>query len=132
METQRAQAVVVSPTTVAVELDRENFIPKGSGSQAAGEAGAPQTPKETEKPFWVGLVIKGGTVALPPDFIQKDGGGAIKFTLAEGEMIYDLNASIIRPTCTAAGACPPISAMRSAVFQTCGSTTACSTSTPTR
>ena len=79
---QRSQAIVVSPTGVTVDLDRENYLPKTGGSQ---------TPNETEKPFWVGLVIKGGTLKLPPDFIQRDGGGAIDFKLAGGEMIYDLN-----------------------------------------
>jgi PKD repeat protein len=80
--TQRAQAMVVAPTGVTVDLDREGFLPKQGGSQ---------TPNETEKPFWVGLIIKSGTLKLPPDFIQRDGGGAIDFKLAEGEMIYDLN-----------------------------------------
>lgn len=83
ISTQRAQAIVVSPTGVTVDLDREGYMPKSGGSV--------QTPNETEKPFWVGLVIKGGSLRLPPDFIQRDGGGAIDFKLAEGEMIYDLN-----------------------------------------
>jgi PKD repeat protein len=82
ISTQRAQAIVVSPNGVTVDLDREDYLPKQGGSQ---------TPNETEKPFWVGLVIKGGTLKLPPDFIQRDGGGAVDFSLAEGEMIYDLN-----------------------------------------
>lgn len=82
ISTQRSQAIVVSPTGVTVDLDREDYVQKQGGSQ---------TPNETEKPFWVGLVIKGGTLKLPPDFIQRDGGGAIDFSLAEGEMIYDLN-----------------------------------------
>lgn len=82
MEKQRAQALILTPTAVSVDLDRESYIPKQTGSQ---------TPSETEKPFWVGLVIKGGKLALPPAFIQQDGGGVIEFALAEGEMIYDLN-----------------------------------------
>ena len=82
MEKQRSQALVLTPTAVSVDLDREAYIPRETGSQ---------TPGETEKPFWVGLVIKGGKLALPPQFIQQDGGGVIEFALAEGEMIYDLN-----------------------------------------
>ena len=84
---QRSQGIVIKPTAVSVDLDRENFIQK-----ANAETGEKiMTPKETEKPFWVGLVMHGGTVALPPDFVQKDGGGTIEFALAKGEMIYDLN-----------------------------------------
>lgn len=82
IKTQRSQAIVVTPSAVTVDLDRDGFLPKQGGSQ---------TPNETQEPFWVGLVMKGGTLTLPPDFIQKDGGGAIDFNLAEGEMIYDLN-----------------------------------------
>jgi len=87
MEKQRVQGIAVTPTAVTVDLDRENFVP--IAAPAAGEKIL--TPKETEKPFWVGLVMKGGTVALPPKLVQKDGGGTISFGLAPGEMIYDLN-----------------------------------------
>ena len=84
---QRSQGIAITPTTVSVDLDRDNFLPK-----ATAQTGQKiMTPKETEKPFWVGLVMQGGTVALPPDFIQKEGSGTIEFQLAPGEMIYDLN-----------------------------------------
>ncbi len=84
---QRSQAIVIAPTSVSIDLDREKFHPVAGG----GENPLIQTPKETEKPFWVGLVMKGGTVALPPDFVETAEGGSILFGLAEGEMIYDLN-----------------------------------------
>ncbi len=90
IEEQRSQGIVISPTAVSVDLDRESFIPKAN-AKAYEKI---MTPKETEKPFWIGLVMHGGTVALPPDFVHKDedaGGGAITFALAKGEMIYDLN-----------------------------------------
>jgi hypothetical protein len=37
------------------------------------------------------MVLKGGTLTLPPAFIQTNNGDPIVFDLAEGEMIYDLN-----------------------------------------
>ncbi len=40
------------------------------------------TPKETEKPFWVGLVIQGGTVALPPKLVQPRAAGRSHSTLS--------------------------------------------------
>ncbi len=79
---QRAQAIVVSPSAVTVDLDRENYWPRQAGLQ---------TPNETEEPFWVGLVMKGGDLMLPPSFIQTKDAKPIIFQLAEGEMIYDLN-----------------------------------------
>lgn len=79
---QRAQAIIVSPTEISIDLDRNAYLPATKGSE---------TPRETEKPFWVGMVFKGGELALPPAFVQTDDGQPIKFRLAEGEMIYDLN-----------------------------------------
>lgn len=79
---QRDQAIVVSPSAVTVDLDRESYLPKEAGSQ---------TPNETEEPFWVGLVMKGGELMLPPAFIQTKDAKPIVFQLAPGEMIYDLN-----------------------------------------
>jgi PKD repeat protein len=87
--TQRAQAVIVSPTSVSVDLNRDAFLP----GQAQAQSGAEEilTPKETQLPFWVGIVINGGKLELPSAYIQQKGGGSIEFTLATGEMIYDLN-----------------------------------------
>ncbi|OQA73265.1 MAG: hypothetical protein BWY35_00654 [Firmicutes bacterium ADurb.Bin248] len=81
-EKQRAQAVVVAPSAVRVDLDRDASFPKQANSQ---------TPNETEKAFWVGLVAEGGTLTLPPDFVKSAQGKPIDFALAEGELIYDLN-----------------------------------------
>lgn len=82
IEKQRVQAVVVSPDAVRVDLDRDASFPKDENSQ---------TPNETGEPFWVGLVVEGGTLTLPPDFVRSTQGKPIDFTLAEGELIYDLN-----------------------------------------
>lgn len=82
IEKQRTQAVVVSPGAVRVDLDRDESFPKQGNSQ---------TPNETAEPFWVGLVVEGGTLTLPPDFVSSKEGKPIDFTLAEGELIYDLN-----------------------------------------
>lgn len=93
IDEQRSQGIVITPTTVSVDLDRESFIPKGN----VQENEKIMTPKETQMPFWVGLVVHGGTVALPPDFIKKseaeenDEDRVIRFRLSQGEMIYDLN-----------------------------------------
>ena len=79
---QRDQGIIVSPTQVSIDLDRDAFLPATAGSQ---------TPQETEKPFWVGMVFKGGHLTLPTAFVQTTSGDPIDFKLAEGEMIYDLN-----------------------------------------
>ena len=88
---QRAQAVVVSPSTVSVDLDRKSFLPGSDSSQNQNGTGEILTPKEVGKPFWVGVVINGGKLALPSSYLQQADGGTIEFMLAEGEMIYDLN-----------------------------------------
>jgi hypothetical protein len=88
---QRAQAVVVSPSTVSVDLDRESFLPGSDSSQNQNGTGEILTPKEVGKPFWVGIVINGGDLALPSSYLKQTDGGTIRFGLAEGEMIYDLN-----------------------------------------
>ena len=77
LDLQEAQAITVAPTEVTVDLDRENSLPKEGGTQ---------TPNETEKPFWVGMVMKGGTLTLPPAFIKTSDGKSIVFELAVGEM----------------------------------------------
>ncbi len=82
MKDQRDQGINVTPTQISIDLDRNAFIPATAGSQ---------TPRETEKPFWVGMVFKGGYLTLPTAFIQTTKGDPIDFALAEGEMIYDLN-----------------------------------------
>jgi len=80
---QRAQGIIVSPTEVSIDLDRNAAFPATKGSE---------TPRETEKPFWVGMVFKGGHLTLPPAFVRaRDPNKTIDFKLAEGEMIYDLN-----------------------------------------
>jgi len=89
--TQRAQAVVVSPTTVSVDLDRAAFLQGQDGSQSQNGSEEILTPKETAMPFWVGIVINGGKLALPSAYLQQKDGRTIEFALAEGEMIYDLN-----------------------------------------
>jgi PKD repeat protein len=99
MTTQRSQAIVVTSPDVSVDLDRDSFIPAGGVSGEGGEGGSsgsdgsakPQTPKETQEPFWVGIVMKSGTLALPSAFITTVDEKPIVFELAEGEMIYDLN-----------------------------------------
>lgn len=82
MADQREQGIIVSPTQISIDFDRDGFV------SAPKET---QTPQETQKPFWVGMVFKGGSLRLPPAFIQTKSGDAIEFKLAEGEMIYDLN-----------------------------------------
>ncbi|HWR19946.1 MAG TPA: hypothetical protein VN608_10015 [Clostridia bacterium] len=82
IEKQRTQAIVVSPSSVRVDLDRDGYLAKKENAQ---------TLNETEQNFWVGLVVEGGTLTLPPDFIKSKEGEPIDFTLAEGELIYDLN-----------------------------------------
>jgi len=82
IEKQRTQAIVVSPDAVTVDLDRDDFLPNKENTQ---------TPNETQRAFWVGLVVEGGTLTLPPDFIKSKDGEPIDFALAEGELIYDLN-----------------------------------------
>jgi hypothetical protein len=83
MDDQRAQGIIVSPTEVSIDLDRNAAFPATKGSE---------TPRETEKPFWVGMVFKGGHLTLPPAFVRaRDPNKTIDFKLAEGEMIYDLN-----------------------------------------
>ncbi len=79
---QRDQAIVVTASEISIDLDRNDFFEKSEGSQ---------TPRETEKPFWVGMVFKGGSLSLPPAFIETTDGSPIQFKLAPGEMIYDLN-----------------------------------------
>ncbi|MDI9470747.1 MAG: hypothetical protein QM296_11175 [Bacillota bacterium] len=79
---QRDQAIVVTASEISIDLDRNDFFAKSEGSQ---------TPRETEKPFWVGMVFKGGSLSLPPAFIETTDGKPIQFKLAPGEMIYDLN-----------------------------------------
>lgn len=85
MELQRTQAIVVEGTTVGVDLSREHYLPE------AVQSGEIETPKETQEPFWVGVIYRGGKLSLPPAFITTRSGNSIDFTLAEGEMIYDLN-----------------------------------------
>lgn len=82
MDDQRNQGIIVSPTEISIDLDREGFIPAPAETQ---------TPQETQKPFWVGMVLKGGNLELPPAFVRTESGKSIEFKLAEGEMIYDLN-----------------------------------------
>ncbi len=95
LATQREQATVVAPTRVSVDLDRDAYIPPESvwGERAPNEYMNKETmlPMETQKSFWVGLVVHGGTVGLPPAFIQGNNNETITFDLAPGEMIYDLN-----------------------------------------
>ncbi|MGI6072388.1 MAG: hypothetical protein ACOX75_05185 [Lachnospiraceae bacterium] len=82
MKDQRDQGIIVSPTQVSIDLDRNTFFAATAGSQ---------TPQETEEPFWVGMIFKGGHLTLPTAFVQTASGDPINFRLAEGEMIYDLN-----------------------------------------
>jgi hypothetical protein len=81
--------VIVSPTSVSVDLNRDAFLP----GQAQAQSGAEEilTPKETQMPFWVGIVINGGKLELPSAYLQQKNGKSIEFSLAKGEMIYDLN-----------------------------------------
>lgn len=79
---QKKQAIIVEPSSISIDLDREAFIPSNKETQ---------TPQETNQPFWVGMVIKGGYLQLPTAFIQTKDQKPIRFALAEGEMIYDLN-----------------------------------------
>ncbi len=88
---QRNQAVIVTPTTVSVDLDRKDSLPGQDSSQDQNNSGEILTPKEVGKPFWVGIVINGGKLALPSAYLQQADGKTIEFSLAEGEMIYDLN-----------------------------------------
>ena len=88
---QRNQAVIVTPTTVSVDLDRNDSLPRQDSSQDQNNSGEILTPKEVGKPFWVGIVINGGKLALPSSYLQQADGKTIEFSLAEGEMIYDLN-----------------------------------------
>ena len=87
MKDQRDQGINVTPTQISIDLDRNAFIPATAGSQ---------TPRETEKPFWVGMVFKGGYLTLPTAFIQTTKGDPIDFALAEGEMITISTASTIK------------------------------------
>ncbi len=95
---QRQQALIISGTndslnyiTVSVDLSRTDSIPKSDDAQ--GQSGTEEilTPKETEKPFWVGIVFGKGKLALPSKYLQQADGGTIRFDMAKGEMIYDLN-----------------------------------------
>lgn len=89
--TQRAQAVIVYPSGVSLDLSRDAFLPGAAGSQSQGNDEVILTPKETHMPFWTGIVIKGGKLELPSAYLKQENGGNIEFELAEGEMIYDLN-----------------------------------------
>ncbi len=82
MDLQRDQGIVVEATGVSLDLDRTSFLAK---------SGSGMTPNETQEDFWVGAVIQGGTVVLPPSFVKTNDDETIRFDLAEGEMIYDLN-----------------------------------------
>jgi len=88
---QRNQAVIVTPMTVSVDLDRKGSLSDTDSSQSQSGTGEILTPKEVGEPFWVGIVINGGKLALPSSYLQQADGGTIEFELAEGEMIYDLN-----------------------------------------
>jgi hypothetical protein len=82
VELQRVQAIKLDPGKVTIDLDRERSIAATPGMM---------TPSECGKDFWVGLVLKGGNLSLPKDFVRTKSGEPIKFKLKEGEMIYDLN-----------------------------------------
>ena len=89
--TQRKQAVIVTPSTVSLDLNRESVLPGLNNSQGQEGTGEILTPKEVGRPFWVGIVINGGKLALPSSYLKQADGGTIEFSLAEGEMLYDLN-----------------------------------------
>ena len=97
VDMQRTQAIVVKPTYVSVDLDRNGSVNPFAdwNKQEPNEYETKETmlPKETQKDFWVGIIMHGGDVALPEAFIKPkdDNVRAITFTLAPGEMIYDLN-----------------------------------------
>ena len=95
---QRQQALIISGTNdqlsyinVSVDLSRTDSIPKTDNAQDQTGTADILTPKETEKPFWAGIVFGNGKLALPSKYLQQADGGTIRFDMAKGEMIYDLN-----------------------------------------
>ncbi len=82
IKTQRSQAMVLNPISAKVDLDRNDAF--AANPQA-------MTPSETAEPFWVGIIVGGGDLRLPADFVKTESGQPVNFGLAEGEMIYDLN-----------------------------------------
>jgi hypothetical protein len=95
---QREQALIISGKNdqypymdVSVDLSRTESLPVAGNTQGQNGAADILTPKETGKPFWVGIVIKKAKLALPSKYLQQSDGNTIQFDLAEGEMIFDLN-----------------------------------------
>ncbi|NLZ55347.1 MAG: hypothetical protein GX900_01590, partial [Clostridiaceae bacterium] len=87
-EKQREQAIVLTPELVALDLDRESHIPAAAEGENPADV---RTPKETQEDFWVGAIVRKGSLALPADFVKAKDGKPISFELVPGEMIYDLN-----------------------------------------
>jgi len=82
VELQRVQGILLEPTTVSLDLDRRQSFTRAEGSM---------TPTECGTDAWVGIIIKGGKLSLPKEFIETTSGGAVEFELKEGELLYDLN-----------------------------------------
>ena len=83
IDTQRKQGITVRATAkngVNVDLDRDRALKQSEGY-----------PNETGEDFWVGLIYPEGSVTLPSSYVKTESGQPIVFTLAPGEMIYDLN-----------------------------------------
>ena len=94
---QREQALILSGGSdklgydVSIDLSREDSLPKTGNTQGQNNDTEILTPKETEKPFWVGIVVGKAELELPSKYLRQADGSIIRFNLAEGEMLYDLN-----------------------------------------
>ena len=78
LESQKEANLGITPGKIALDLRRD----------AAYGGSAPVDAKE---PGWMGIVVKNGSVSLPPAYIQTTKKERIRFNLTPGELLYDQN-----------------------------------------
>lgn len=77
-EEQRNAMLGITPNKVSLDLSRSQVY---NGT----------APADTKDPAWMGIVVKRGSVSLPPSYVKAEDGKRIRFNLAPGELLYDLN-----------------------------------------
>ena len=78
LESQKEANLGITPGKIALDLRRDATY---SGS----------APNDTKTPDWMGIVVKNGSVSLPPAYVKTTKNERIRFNLTPGELLYDQN-----------------------------------------
>jgi len=78
LKEQKDALLGITPIKVALDLRRDAVYP---GTSTA----------DTKVPEWMGIVVKGGNVSMPPSYVTNKNNSRIRFNLTPGELLYDQN-----------------------------------------